>query len=353
MHRLIEMTDAGLHCPPGRFWIDPWRPVDRAVITHAHHDHACAGVRSYLTASEGVQLLRTRLGPDIPVRGLSYGEPLDLDGVTVALHPAGHILGSAQVRIEHRGEVVVVSGDYKRAPDPTCQPFEPLRCHVFVSEATYGLPVFRWPDVQAEIRQLEAWWAENRQSGCTSVVFAYALGKAQRLLSLLTGGMGPIYAHGAVLRHLPAYAAGGIRLPTIEHCDAGHVKKQKGAALVVAPPSAMASRWLRRLGEVRTAFASGHMLIRGQRRRRNVDRGFVVSDHADWPDLLLAARECGAEKVFLVHGHTLPLARFLRETGLDAQAVEAPAEGGSFQQVEDGAAEPGSEDIAAGGGDQV
>ncbi len=313
MADLIEQREKGLYCAAGDFWIDPWEPVDRAVITHAHSDHAKAGHRQYLTMADGVELLRQRLGDEITVRGVAYGERVDINGVQVSLHPAGHMLGSAQVRVEHRGQVAVVSGDYKVRPDPTCPTFEPVRCDLFIGEATFALPIYSWPDEAEVFADINAWWRGNQAVGKTSVLFSYALGKAQRLLAEIDAGIGPIYAHGALMRYEAAYAAAGVHQPALSYCEAKAVKAGNGAALVMAPPSAFGTPWMRKLGKVSTAFASGWMTVRGRRRQRGVDRGFILSDHADWNGLIEAITATGAEKVLLTHGYSAALARWLRE----------------------------------------
>lgn len=322
MADLIEQREKGLYCAAGDFWIDPWEPVDRAVITHAHSDHAKAGHRQYLTMADGVELLRLRLGDDITVRGVAYGECVDINGVQVSLHPAGHMLGSAQVRVEHKGQVAVVSGDYKVRPDPTCPTFEPVRCDLFISEATFALPIYCWPDEAEVFADINAWWRSNQAVGKTSVLFSYALGKAQRLLAEIDANIGPIYAHGALMRYEAAYAAADVDQPTVTYCEAKAVKAENGAALVVAPPSAFGTPWMRKLGKVSTAFASGWMTVRGRRRQRGVDRGFILSDHADWNGLIEAITATGADKVLLTHGYSAALARWLREmNGLDAATL--------------------------------
>lgn len=317
---LLVPTDDGLACPAGGFFVDPWSPVDRAVVTHAHADHACRGCGRYLTTREGAAVLRARMGPDAVVDAVDYGATVALDGVRVSLHPAGHILGSAQVRVERAGEVWVVSGDYKVEPDATCAGFEPVRCDVFISESTFGLPVYRWP-AQAEVFEaVRAWWRANQEAGRASVLFAYALGKAQRLIAGLGTDVGPVYTHGAVEPMNRAYRAAGVDLPPT--C---HASEASGAdwsrALIVAPPSAQGTPWLRRFGAVSTGFASGWMTIRGARRRRSVDRGFELSDHADWPGLLAAIEATGAGRVLLTHGYTSVVARYLRDRGVDAGVI--------------------------------
>jgi putative mRNA 3-end processing factor len=320
---LIQFTEIGLYCPAGRFHVDPWRPVDRAVVTHAHADHACWGCRNYLTTREGKTVLRARLGDAAKIATLDYGEAVDMAGVRVSLHPAGHILGSAQVRIEHRGEVWVVSGDYKTEFDATCSPFELVRCHTFISESTFGLPVYRWPPQEDVFEQIRSWWKTNQVVGKASLVFAYALGKSQRILAGLAahGLQGPIFTHGAVETMNDAYRTAGVKLPDTTHVSAAGPQTRWSDALIVAPPSAQGTPWVRRFGPVSAGFASGWMRIRGTRRRRSVDRGFVLSDHVDWPSLLETIDETRAETIYLTHGYSAPVARWLQEMGKDAHVV--------------------------------
>lgn len=321
---MLQLTASGLHCAAGGFHVDPWRPVDRALITHAHSDHARAGSRSYLCAAPGEGVLRLRLGRAAPIQGVAYGEVLDLGGVRVSFHPAGHVLGSAQIRLEHRGEVWVVSGDYKLGPDPTCAPFEPVRCHTFITESTFGLPIYRWPDPAQVFAALHAWWRGNQQEQRTSLVFGYSLGKAQRLLAGLHPDVGPVLAHPAVREFLPAYAQAGIALPDVPEATPERVRAAGGRAMVIAPPMTADSAWMESLGEVSAAFASGWMLIRGFRRRQNTDRGWVLSDHADWPGLLSAIEATGAERVLVTHGASAALVRWLREHGRAADPLATP-----------------------------
>jgi putative mRNA 3-end processing factor len=327
MSQLLEVTPEGLFCPPGRFHIDPWRPVERAVITHAHSDHARGGSRAYLAAHSGAPFLRGRLGMDLPLETVGWGEERRMEGVSVSLHPAGHIRGSAQVRVEYRGEVWVVSGDYKLQRDATAEAFEPVPCHTFISECTFGLPVYRWPGPEQVAEEMKEWWAENRARGRTSVLFAYSLGKAQRALSLLDPEAGPILAHGAIRRMTDLYRQEGLDLPPLGEANRQTVRAAEGGALVLAPPSAAGGSWLRSLGATSTAFASGWMRIRGTRRRRGADRGFVLSDHADWDGLLQAIEATGASRVDLTHGTTTAMTRYLRERGVDARALATPFQG--------------------------
>jgi putative mRNA 3-end processing factor len=318
---LIRASDRGLYCAAGGFYIDPWRPVERAVITHAHGDHLRAGSAEYHLASAGLRIARHRLPAHARVRAFDYGESFEFGDTRVSLHPAGHVLGSAQVRIEHAGRVWVVSGDYKRDADPTCRPFEPVPCDVFISEATFALPAYRWPDTGTTALQILEWWHSNRERGLASVLFAYALGKAQRVLAELSKlTADSVFVHGAVAGLVDAYREEGVEmLRTLPATVAGDT--DYAGALVLAPPSAAGSPWIRRFGEHRTGFCSGWMRIRGDRRRRGYDRGFVLSDHADWPSLLRTFRETGAKRILLTHGYTDAMCRYLRDQGVDASAV--------------------------------
>ena len=318
---MIENTENGLYCRVGDFFIDPSRAVERAVITHAHADHARPGCGSYLATPQCAPLLKARLSSDVSIQELSYGVPVDINGIRVSLHPAGHILGSAQVRLERNGEVWVVTGDFKRHPDPTCTPFEPLRCHTLVTESTFGLPVFNWPDPQDVVADINAWWRKNKGQGRASILFAYSLGKAQRIVAQLDAAIGPIFTHGAVEHMTEAYRQAGIPInPTLPVSETQQRQDFNGA-LVIAPPSAEGSPWMRRFSGAGRAFASGWMQIRGNRRRRAVNRGFVLSDHADWNGLLETIYASGAETVWVTHGFTDEAVQFLREKGLAAESV--------------------------------
>jgi putative mRNA 3-end processing factor len=318
---LVVERPQGLYCPPGDFYIDPWRPVDRAVITHAHADHARGGHAHYLAAARGAGVLRARLG-DITLQPLGYGEVVEHRGVRISLHPAGHVLGSAQVRLEHDGRVWVVSGDYfvSGAGDanPTCEPFEPVRCDCFITESTFGLPVYRWPAQRSVFDDLDAWWRRNADEGRASLLLAYSFGKAQRVLAGVDPTIGPIVVHGAVKPLNEAYAAAGVVLPATHAATELTDKALLRRALVVAPPSAQAGPWIRRFPALRDAFASGWMQLRGARRRRGVDRGFVLSDHADWPGLQRAIAATGSSRVIVTHGYEAVMVRWLRSQGLEA-----------------------------------
>ena len=325
---LIEPTASGLYCAAGDFYLDPWAPVDRAVITHAHGDHLRPGSRAYLATEHSRLLILQRLGPDAPVAALAYGQAVDINGVRVSLHPAGHILGSAQVRVEHRGEVWVASGDYKRAPDPTCRPFEPVRCHTFITEATFALPLFRWDPPDRTVRDICAWWDEMRTLGRPAVLFGYALGKAERLLAEIARWTDrPVYVHGALTELITVYRAAGVQLAETRRATEEARGKSFAGELIVAPLSARGSTWMRRFGDHSSAFASGWMRIRGARRRRAYDRGFPLSDHADWEGLVETIAQTGASRVMVTHGYTDTLARFLADRGVETHAWRTQYEG--------------------------
>ncbi|MDE2579785.1 MAG: ligase-associated DNA damage response exonuclease [Hyphomicrobiales bacterium] len=316
---LICATPRGLYCPPGDFYIDPWRPVDFAVITHGHSDHARPGSARYLCTQQSLPILEKRLG-SISAQTLNYGETVERNGVRVSLHPAGHVLGSAQARVEYRGEVWVASGDYKLEDDGVSAPFEPVRCDVFITESTFALPIYRWRAQQALADEINQWRRENSAQGRASVVYAYALGKAQRILRHLDASDGPIVCHGAIEPLNAIHRALGASLPAtiaLDELDKRHATR----AIFIAPPSALGSRALTRLGAYSDAFASGWMQVRGDRRRRGVDRGFVMSDHVDWPGALAAIAATGAQRVLVTHGFTHTLARYLREQGLEADEI--------------------------------
>jgi putative mRNA 3-end processing factor len=319
---LIVARPEGLYCAAGDFYIDPWRPVGHAVITHAHSDHARVGHGHYLAHTHSEGTLRTRLG-QITLQTLPYGETLERNGVKISLHPAGHVLGSAQVRVEYRGEVWVASGDYKTEADGTCTPFEPVPCDTFITESTFGLPIYRWPAQQALFAEINAWWRRNADEGRASVLFCYAFGKAQRILHGVDAGIGPLIVHGAVEPLNAVYRAAGVALPpTLRVTDPGVTPALLKRALVLAPPSAQGTPWMRRFGNYSDAFASGWMQLRGTRRRRGVDRGFVMSDHADWPGLQNAIAGTGAGRVMVTHGSVAVLVRWLSEMGLQAEGFK-------------------------------
>jgi len=327
---LIETRPQGLYCPPGDFYIDPWRGVSCAVITHAHGDHARWGSQLYHTSAAGEPLIKIRLG-EVNTQTHEWGEPFEINGVRVSLHPAGHILGSAQVRLEYQGQVWVFTGDYKRAPDPSCEPFEVVPCDTLVTEATFALPVYRWPPGDLVADQILGWWQDNASQQRTSVLLCYSLGKAQRILAHLSSLTDQkVYLHGAAVKLVQAYREAGIEmLPTqaVSEVNKGDLLPQ---GLVLAPPSVAESAWLRRFRNPSVAFASGWMSVRGIRKRRNYSQGFVMSDHADWDELIATIQDTGAQRVLCTHGRSQLLVRYLNENGIQAAelATGFDSEGG-------------------------
>jgi putative mRNA 3-end processing factor len=325
---VLSETPDGLYCEAGGFHVDPWGAVPRAVITHAHGDHARPGSAAYLCAAPSAPLLRRRLGADPTIEALSYGQRLGLGAATISFHPAGHVLGSAQVRVETSGGIWVISGDYKRAADPTCNPFEVVPCDTFITESTFGLPIYRWDATGSVVADLCGWWDGNRDQGRASIVFCYTLGKAQRLLAELAAVTDrTVLVHGMMVPFVDIYRAAGVRmLPTETLVERARGRSLAGD-LVLAPLSARGTPWMRRLGDFSDAFASGLMRVRGVRRQRAFDRGFVLSDHADWPAILDTVRTTGAARVLATHGYAEPLARYLGEQGIDAGVMRTAWEG--------------------------
>lgn len=313
---MLVMTKKGLYCRAGDFYIDPSGAVDRAVVTHAHSDHARKGGKTYYSTTSGADLLRVRLGAKINVQSFLFGESFHLGPVKLSFHPAGHILGSAQVRLEYAGEVWVVSGDYKRDPDPTCEPFETVTCDVFVTEATFGTPGFRWPKTTDQAREIHSWWMENSKRGVNSVLFAYSLGKTQRILGLLEPlAERPIYCHAAAKGLNECYQKQGIRLAKVRYLDELEENRVLRGDLILAPPAFLRTEAASVLGSsYETAFASGWTA----QRDGGVDRGFTLSDHADWDDLVRTVTESGAKRVYVQHRGHGALVKHLRTLGLHA-----------------------------------
>lgn len=319
---LVRLTDKGLFCEIGGFYVDPAKHVDKALITHAHSDHARPGSSSYLTAKQGELLLRQRLGRNINLQTAHYGEIIYLNGVKVSFHPAGHILGSSQIRIEYKGEVWVISGDYKIEMDMTCEKFEPLKCNTFISESTFGLPIFKWCSQNQLFSEINSWWIRNKDSGTCSIIFGYALGKAQRIISGLDPSIGTIYAHPAVEIINQCYRNTGIKLPETKNISELVDEEHTRGALIIAPPSADILQWTGKFRNFSSAFASGWMQIRKNRKRNSFDRGFSLSDHADWEGLIHAVKESKADKILITHGYSSQLTRWLCENGYDAEILE-------------------------------
>lgn len=332
---LLKFDPYGIYCPQADVYIDPWRPVKNAIITHAHSDHAKWGNENYLSHHLSVPVLKFRLGETIKVRGVEYGEEIVMNGVKISLHPAGHIPGSAQIRLEYKGEIWVASGDYKLEIDHVSTPFEPIRCQHFITESTFGLPVYRFPDSQQTHADINNWWLKNKEEGKASVIIGYALGKAQRIIKHLDPAIGTIYTHGAVDNLNQILSKDGLELPPTIRV-AGETKKAifKGN-IIVAPPSAIGTSWVKRFDPFSVAICSGWMQLRGARRRKSADRGFVLSDHADWEGLNTAVKETGAENVYVTHGYKSVFAKWLREElHLNAVEVDTLYEGESLNEGE-------------------
>jgi putative mRNA 3-end processing factor len=314
----IQLNDKGLYCSKGGFYIDPWRPVEKAIITHAHSDHARWGSKNYLAVDKSENLLKLRLGKDINIQTIKYNEVIDINGIKLSFHPAGHILGSAQIRLESGNEVVVVSGDYKTEIDPTCDSFEPVRCNTFITESTFGLPIYKWCSQKEIFDDINNWWKRNIKTGKTSIIFGYALGKAQRIISGIDTAAGPILTHGAVENINQCYRESGIDLPATRYVGNLSDKNLFKQSLIIAPPACDNSSWTKKFENISRAFASGWMQVRGARRRMSVDRGFVLSDHADWDGLINTIKETGAENIYVTHGFSSVLVRWLKENSWNA-----------------------------------
>lgn len=319
---LLRPAPAGLYCPVGDFYVDPVRPVDRAVVTHGHSDHARPGHGAVLATPETLAIMAERYGPDFAGRTqpAAYGETTQINGVTVRFAPAGHVLGSAQAVIERDGLTMVVSGDYKRRRDPTCLPFEPVPCHVFISEATFGLPVFVHPPDGEEIARLVHSLTQFPERA--HLVGAYALGKAQRVICLLreAGWDRTIHVHGALERLNRLYQNEGIDLGPLAPAT-GLKAGALGGEVVIAPPSAVQDRWARRFADPVSAFASGWMGVRARARQRGVELPLVISDHADWPELIQTFEELAPEEIWITHGREEGLLRWAELKGVKAQAL--------------------------------
>ncbi len=316
MH-ILNFTDKGIYCIPGKFYIDPWKPVDYALITHGHADHARWGMTKYLCHHLTVPILHIRIGKDIQVQGIGYNEPININGVKVSFHPAGHIIGSAQIRMEYKGKVVVVSGDYKLQNDGLSTVFEPVKCHEFVTESTFGLPIYKWASTEKLNESMQNWVLQNQEIGKTSVFVGYSLGKAQRILNAVNG-IAPIYTHYSIAKLNQAYESAGIQLPNYETLDFRESVQHVNKGIVIVPPSLVDTAILKKIPNMVYAICSGWMQVRGARRWRSADAGFAVSDHADWDDLLKAVKETNAEKVYVTHGQTAVFAKYLNENGIEA-----------------------------------
>lgn len=314
------MEADGIYCPAADLWIDPTRPKPRAAITHGHADHARAGHESVLATMQTLAIMASRFGPQAGAQAIGYGETIQLGDVRIGFHPAGHVLGSAQISLEHKGKRIVISGDYKRRPDPTCRPFEPVACDVFITEATFGLPVFRHPDDKVEVAKALA-ILEAEPERCV-LIGAYALGKAQRVIAIARalGHDAPIYLHGAMIALCELYQRLGVDLGDLRPA-AGESKAALAGHLVLAPPSALNDRWSRRLPDPVTAMASGWMRVRQRARQRGVELPLIISDHADWDELTATLAELAPREVWVTHGREDALVRWCALNGMSARAL--------------------------------
>ena len=320
MPSLLSFTPRGIYCEQADVFIDPWKGVDRAIITHAHSDHARGGSKHYLAHPITKQLMHARIGKDLSIDTLWPGQVGTINGVKFSLHPAGHIPGSMQVRVEHKGEVWVASGDHKRHADGISEPFEPVKCHTYITECTFGLPIYKWKEPTVIFNEIDAWWRKNAADGVCSVISAYSLGKAQRLMTGVDTSIGPILVHGAVANMNTVLQECGLNLPAWEQITPATPKERFRNALVITPGSAIGTPWTTKMKPYSSAMASGWMQLRGWRRRGNLDSGFVLSDHADWDALLLAVKETGAERIIATHGYTDLFSQYLRSMGYNATA---------------------------------
>ncbi|MEM8528970.1 MAG: ligase-associated DNA damage response exonuclease [Bacteroidota bacterium] len=323
---MLQFKSKGIYCPQADIYIDPWKPVKRALITHGHADHSKWGHQHYLCTHSAKPVIQYRLG-NINIESVEYGETVTINGVKFSFHPAGHIVGSAQIRAEYKGEVWVVSGDYKIQKDGISEEFESVKCHAFITESTFGLPIYKWKPQAEVMQEINAWWQRNKELGKVSVIGSYALGKAQRLIQNLDTSIGKIYTHGAIENTNQVIRKQSVKLPPTTKVSAAINKKEYIGSMVIATPSAMQSNWMRRFSPVSTALASGWMTLRGARRRRSADRGFVLSDHADWDGLNSAIKASGAERIFVTHGYTEVFSKWLNEQGYQAAIVKTEYSG--------------------------
>ena len=322
---LLCFDSKGIYCEPAGVYLDPWKPVDKAIITHGHADHSRWGHKQYITHHTNVPIIKHRLG-EIEVSGKEYGETFTINNVKFSFFPAGHIIGSSQVRVEHKGEVWVFSGDYKTEDDGISVPYEPVRCDAFITECTFGLPAFKWLPQEQVMNDINSWWQQNQAEGKTSILFGYSLGKAQRLLKFLDPSIGRIFTHGAI-ENMTEVVRPFADFPETTRITRETKKEEIKGGIVLAPPSAHGSTWIRKMVPFETGMASGWMAFRGARRRRAVDRGFVLSDHCDWQGLLSSIKATGCERVICTHGYTEIFCRFLNEIGYDARTADTQYEG--------------------------
>lgn len=334
---LLQFTDRGIYCEKANVYLDPWKPVDKAIISHGHSDHAYAGHKHYLSTAGAMPVIRHRLNLQDNIQTLEYGKQLNINGVNFSFHPAGHIPGSAQIRAEYKGEVWVFTGDYKLQNDGISVPFEPIRCDVFITESTFGLPIYKWKPQHEVFAEINEWWRKNQLQGKCSVIAGYTLGKAQRILKNIDSSIGKIFTHGAVDSVNRVLMNQGLALPEAPRVSNEIRKEDIQGALIIAPPSAVGSTWMRRFYPYSLGVASGWMKLRGTRRRRGADRGFALSDHADWNELNLAIKETGARKIFVTHGYTEIFSQWLNSNGMESHEVKTRFEGELGEMAEESA----------------
>jgi putative mRNA 3-end processing factor len=330
---LLKFAPKGIYCQQGDFYIDPWFPVEKAIITHAHSDHARSGMGHYLCQHLSKEVLKLRLGQKVNVQSIAYNEPVFINGVQVSLHPSGHLPGSAQVRVEYKGEVWVASGDYKIENDGLADPFEPVRCQTFITECTFGLPIFDWAPQVEVFSEINNWWLQNQRQNRTSVLFAYSLGKAQRLLAGLNPEFGQVYVHDSIFKTNEALVFSGLKLPAYNKISGNINKKDFGKAIVITPGSSAITALLQGFGDYKAANCSGWMAVRKLRNRSN-DVGFVLSDHADWKGLIEAVKSTGATHVITTHGYTRVFAKYLNEIGIEASTVSTGFSGNGGEEIQ-------------------
>lgn len=320
---MLTFDNKGIYCAQADLYIDPWLPVNKAIITHAHADHAHKGNKHYLCQTDTAPLLKLRLGNDISIETLNYGERITINGISISLHPAGHIIGSSQVRLSYKDEVWVVSGDYKLQDDGLSTAFEPLKCQHFITESTFGLPIYHFPKPDSVKQELHEWILKNNQQVVNSLLVGYSLGKAQRIIEMASELDMPIYAHGAIVNIQQQLINAGHKLHPVQYASFDLIKTLKPPYLLILPPSAIGTPWLKKFNPYEIAFFSGWMQLRGAKRRRNVARGFVLSDHADWNQLNSAVLSTNAENIYVTHGYKSIFAKWLREEHkLNAVEVE-------------------------------
>jgi len=319
--KLVKFTKKGIYCIPGKFYLDPWYPVKYAVISHGHADHARWGNQHYLCQNDSKAILKHRLGKDISIESLGYNQPKNINGVQVRFFPAGHVIGSAQIKLEYKGFVVVFSGDYKTQPDFISTPFEPVKCHEFITESTFGLPIYKWKTEQELQQELQNWVLQNQQNNRTSVFLGYSLGKAQRILKLIEH-VDEVFVNSAIHNLNTAISNSGIDLPKSTVIASDFKKENVQGKIVILPPALLGSKLIKKIPNAATAICSGWMHIRGNRRWKGVDAGFAVSDHADWEGLLQAVKATEAEKVYVTHGSQAVFSKYLNEIGIEAHELK-------------------------------